>query len=234
LNKPKRLGVVALLGALALVACSPPKYVNYWSIWQDWRTSVPWGWHIRTESQSSAFASTNLTGPFSPDFYRGWPSFGVRWYENNTAHTLPDGLVEFYKNGDDYMKQMLEGVYTQHELVVKEEGKDPIPGEYADVEISGQVAQHHLILSYTKPSPGATWGIMKDRKTGERTVARLHEYFIVQLPKGFYVLVYPATANAYDVYAKQFHYFVNQFYIAKQGPGGPPVPSLVDKAASSK
>jgi len=205
--------------------------VNYWSVWRDWSAPVPWGWNIRTEQDKNAFASTNLTGPFAPEFYLGLPSFGVRWYANDSGHTLPDGLVEYYKDGDDFIEQMLSQVYPGHQLVSKfqadRQGKlqplaDPVPGEIDEVAVgpSRRKGRRFIVLHEIPAPRGARYGVLTDPKTGARGIARLHEYVVIQLDTGFYVLVYPATLRGYDVFSKQFHNFVAQFHIAKEGPEG--------------
>lgn len=113
--KLSRLGLACLMaGAAALAACSPPKYVHYWSIWRDWHANVPWGWHIRTEQEAARFARTDLNGPFAPEFFLGVPTISVRWHQYKTSHRLPDGLVEYYADADDYIKQTLQTVYGPH------------------------------------------------------------------------------------------------------------------------
>lgn len=234
-----------LLGALGVWGCNPPKYVNYWSVWRDWRGSVPWAWNIRTDAQGKTFASTNLTGPFSPEFYLGVPSIGVRWYQNSTAHTLPDGLVEFYKDADDYIVQTLESVYPGHMLVA-------MPKSPADIKNSGALPEgtinpiklpktgregKHFTVFHEIPAPkGARYGVVGAPlpRAGERVIPRVHEYVVLQLETGFYVIVYPATVDGYYVYRDRFNTFVNHFHVAKQGPDGPPLGAAGDGQPPSR
>jgi hypothetical protein len=222
----------ALLGALAVSGCNPPKYVNYWSVWRDWRSSVPWAWNIRTDAQATTFASTNLTGPFAPEFYLGVPSIGVRWYDNATAHTLPDGLVEYYENGDDFIAKTLQVVYPGHTLVAMPKSADAakkggaLPeGQINEVTLkgTGRKGKHLVVFHELKAPAGARYGVVGAPRTGERVIPRVHEYIVLQLGKGFYVLVYPATVDGYYLYKTQFDVFVNAFHLAKQGPGGAPL-----------
>lgn len=220
LIKPKSLVAAVLLGAACLSACSPPKYVNYWSLWRDWRAAVPWGWNIRTDQDGATFASTNLTGPFAPEFYLGVPSIGVRWYQNHGAHRLPDGLVEYYRDGDDFIEQTLTAVYPDSRLVSKKAKEDPEPAEIREVPVAGRKAKNFTVLSEIKAPKDARYGVLVDPATKERGISRLHEYVVLQLKTGFYVIVYPATVRGYDLFKPQFNAFVKSFHVAKEGPAG--------------
>ena len=231
------LGPACLVaGALAFFGCGPPKYVNYWSQWRDWRASVPWGWNIATESDGDSFANTNLVGPFAPDFYHGVPTFSVRWHKYKSSHRLPDGLPEFYRDADDYVKQTLAVVYAgnydlvcdmvqQHDRAICEDPKRPgipkTPGAMTSIYIEGHLAKHFTVLAPVDVPPETPYGALFDKKTGKATLVRLHEYVVLPLETGFYVIIYPATREGFDVFKPQFNNFLNTFHIAKEGPGAP-------------
>ncbi|MDE2237718.1 MAG: hypothetical protein KGK30_07505, partial [Elusimicrobia bacterium] len=207
-------GLAAVLGG-----CSTPKYASYHSIWGDWRADVPYHWNVMTDHEGTHFAVTNLIGPFEPSFYLGAPSFSVGYHQYNTAHRLPDGMVEDYSSVDDYIAQMLRDVYgPNYELVSSLKGHHHDPQGIDEIYVSGRKAKHFTVLSPT-PVPAATkWGTSVNPSTGQLGVVRLHEYAVLPLSKGFYVLVYPATREGFDLYKKQFNALLNSFKVLKEGP----------------
>jgi hypothetical protein len=231
----KRLGAAALVGCSLLLGCSPPKYVLYWSIWRDWRSAVPWGWNIRTDEEAPDFASTNLIGPFAPEFYLGAPSFGVRWYRNNSKHTLPDGLVEYYRDADDYIERTLEDIYPGGEVVTvpKEADKAPVISGMDEVYLAGRKAKHFVVAHTIAAPDNVRYGVGTDKRTKNRFIERLHEYVVLQLDAGFYVLVYPATSMGYHLFRKEFHNFVGKFHIATDGPKGAPLGASAETPAAA-
>lgn len=262
--KLSRLGLACLAaGAAALAACSPPKYVHYWSIWRDWHANVPWGWNIRTEQEGTRFARTDLNGPFAPEFFLGVPTISVRWHQYRSSHRLPDGLSEYYKDADDYIKQTLTNVYGPHcadfwdektppskapagsvvedqglgrpcGLVEKKDGKLLVKG-HPDLVYTGDglKAKHFTVLSPVTVPDTYGYGTSLDAKTNQRYVVRMHEYVVLSMSKGFYVLVYPATLEGYDLFVKQFTTFVSSFQVHKEGPASASA-APVAAASSSK
>jgi hypothetical protein len=209
-----------IAGILGVVACGPPKYVNYTSIQGDWSSSVPWAWNVMTDSDGARFASTTFLGPFEPEFYLGAPSLSVRWHAYNSSHKLRDGLVESYSSADDYIKQMLANVYgPDYELVSDKDIKQPQP--VSEVLIGGRKAKHFVVLSSVAVPPSTKWGTSIDPESGRLVNVRRHAYTILPLDKGFYVIVYPATNEGYGLYVKQYNNLVNSFKPLKEGPSGP-------------
>lgn len=266
--KLSRLGLACVAAGLAiLAACTPPKYVNYWSIWRDWRASVPWGWNIMTDQEDTRYASTSLIGPYAPEFYLGVPSISVKWYEYKTAHRLPDGLAEYYKDADDYIGQTLKAVYgpkcaqfwdaknpprdlpeiDQEDLdkpctlvALKDAKAEPNANKPGALRVvghpdlvylgDGKKAKHFIVLAPTVVPSSVRNGVLLDPKSGRKYVVRMHEYVVVPLEKGFYVLVYPATRPGYYLFAPHFSEFVNTFKIAKEGPETAPSAAPVANA----
>lgn len=247
--KLSRLGLACLMaGAAALAACSPPKYVHYWSVWRDWHANVPWGWNIRTEQENGSFARTDLNGPFAPEFFLGVPTISVRWHQYRSPHRLPDGLAEYYKDADDYIKQTLSTVYGPHcadfwdektpptkapegsvvddkglgqpcGLVEKKDGKLLVKGHPDLIYIGdGNKAKHFTVMSPVVVPEDYGYGTSYDPQTKQRFVVRMHEYAVLPMSKGFYVLVYPATREGYDLFRPQFNEFINSFKVYKEGP----------------
>lgn len=222
----KKLGSRCLLaGALTFLGCGPPKYVGYASKHGDWKASVPWGWNVMTDEEEGHFKNTTLIGPFEPEFYLGAPSFSVRWHAYGKSHRLRDGLVESYANADDYIAQMLANVYSpEYQLVAGEDYHRLRPVSEVFVSppsASGRKAKHFVVLSPVPVPAGTKWGTSVDPESGRLANVRLHAYTVVPLEKGFYVIVYPATRDAYALYEKQYSHFVNTFTLLKDGPDGP-------------
>lgn len=218
--KRLRLALVGLAAA-AVASCGPPKYVPYKSIQGDWSTVVPYAWDVMTDQEDKTFANTNFIGPFDPEFFLGAPSFSVRWYSYKKAHRLRDGLIEYYSNADDFIEQMLRGVYGPDYHLVNEENpsrETPV----TDAKVDGRAAKHFTVLSAAAVPPNTQWGTSTDPDSGRLVNVRLHEYLVVPLEKGFYVLVYPATLKGFKYYKPQFNAFARGFKILSDGPQGRP------------
>jgi hypothetical protein len=218
--KRLRLVLAGLLAA-SVWACSPPKYVPYKSIHGDWSAVVPYAWDVMTDEEGLTFTNTNFIGPFDPEFFLGAPSFSVRWHAYKKAHRLRDGLVEYYGSADDFIDQMLRGVYgPDYHLVDEENPSREAP--ITDAKVDGRPAKHFTVLSAV-PVPRATkWGTSTNPDNGGVVNVRLHEYLVVPLNKGFYVLVYPATLKGFKFYKPQFNAFVHGFKFLSEGPQGRP------------
>lgn len=217
----------ALLGALALSACNPPKYVSYTSIHGDWKAQAPWGWRVMTDQEGKRFTNANFIGPFEPEFYLGAPSFGVRWHSYSFPHRLADGRIEMYSSINDFIRQTLAGVYApDYELVDPAEKagewKLPVIDQPKEIVVDGRRARSFTVLAPVRVPRGARWGVLTDSKTKETGVVRLHAYVVVPAKRGFYVLVYPATRDGFKFYARQFYNFVNTFTLLTEGPAGAP------------
>jgi hypothetical protein len=218
----KRLRVVlAGLLAASVWACSPPKYVPYKSIQGDWSAVVPYAWDVMTDQEDKTFTNTSFIGPFDPEFFLGAPSFSVRWYSYKKAHRLRDGLVEYYRSVDDFIDQMLRGVYgPDYHLVDEENPSREAP--ISDVKVAGRAAKHFAVLSAASVRPETKWGTSTDPESGRLVNVRLHEYLIIPLETGFYVLVYPATLKGFKYYKPQFNAFAHGFKLSSEGPQGRP------------
>ncbi len=208
-----RRACLAVLLPAVLLACSPPKYVEYTSIWKDWRCRVPWGWNVITDREGDHFAGTDFLGAFDPDFYLGVPSFRVRWYEYSRPHRLRDGSVEVYSSAQDFISQMLSQVYGPQSTMIQPVHEVVLSG--------GLTAQYFVVLSPAPVPFGTHWGTEQDRQTGRLVNLRQHAYVVVPLKRGFYVLIYPATRGGYKFYERRFNELVNTFTPLSDGPGGP-------------
>lgn len=216
--------------ALAVVAaavsfgggCSPPKYVTYSSVAKDWKAAVPWGWSVMFDREQDHYAATNLIGPFEPDFYLGAPSLSVRWHRYSHAHRLADGLFEVYSSADDFVAQMLETVYGPEYELRRSDGK-PGPGRVEDVLLAGRRAKQFTVLSPARVPDTTKWGTAIDPQSGRLAVIRMHQYIVLPLERGFYVLVYPSTREGFKLYLPQFNQLLQSFTPLTQGPNGPPL-----------
>jgi len=231
MERLRYLFAAPLLAALALTACSPPKYVPYTSVHGDWRSSVPWHWDVMTDQEDDVFTNTNLIGPFEPDFYLGAPSFSVRWHAYKRSHTLPSGFVEYYQDVDDYIDQMLKRVYGPDYHIVDEDNPH-IEGTVTQLRVAGRMARHFVVLSAVNVPDTTKWGTSTDAQTNKTVVVRRHEYVIVPEDTGFYVLIYPATLKGFDLYKPQFNNFVHNFTILKTSPFAAAAAPMSGAAAS--
>lgn len=205
---------MAAFAAGLLSACTPPKYAHYRSVKGDWTADVPWGWNVIAENESSSYGNTALIGGFEPDFYLGVPSLQVRWFAYGYPHKLRDGELEFYPSVDDYVRQTLELTYGK-----EREMKVPVQ----DLPVAGRTAKYFVVLSPREAPRWATWGTSISKEDGKVGILRQHAYVVLPLSRGFYVLIYPATAAGFKLYEKHFNELVHTFKPLAEGPGGPPV-----------
>ena len=206
-------------GALALGACTPPKYALYTAKARDFQAAVPYNWSVIADAEGARFESATFIGPFDPDFYLGVPSFSVRWHARHAPHTLRNGAVEVYTGPDDYIKQVLKYVYGP-----KYDLSQPVH----EIQAGGRKAKHFVVLSAGPVNKGARWGTAVDEQ-GRTINPRKHAYVLIPMRAGFYVLVYPATREGYEKYEPQFNQLVNSFAALSEGPGGAPLAAKLFK-----
>lgn len=230
--KTRVLAICAALAALA-AACSPPKYVTYRSVSNDFTVAAPWGWNVIADADHDSFSQVTFIGPLDVDFYLGAPTLSARWYKPYRPHRLRDGSLEMYASSDDYIRQTLADVYGKDAIVygvgAREDGgralvdkAHPIP-TFALKE-SGLPAKFFGVLSPTPASRGVTLGT-ETNDEGRRVNVREHEYAVVPIvvdgrEEGFYVLCYPATQAGHDKGLDRFRAFYNTFHPLTAGPGG--------------
>jgi len=65
-----------------------------------------------------------------------------------------------------------------------------------------------------------TFGVSIDPETNRHGIIRKHEYVILPMDTGFYVLIYPATRQGYEHHIKKFNNLVNTFTVHTDGPAG--------------
>lgn len=231
-----RIRVLALAALAAAAACKPPKYAVYTSVAGDFTASVPWGWRVMTENSGSDFAQATFIGPFDPDFFLGAPSLSVRWYRRYAPRALRYGRTEMYADADDFINQMIRQVYGA-DLVLygagrREDGGREIIKAPQEVTLKGAglKAWFFGVLSPTPAPPGNRWGVDTDDE-GRPVNIRMHDYVVVPMEGGFYVLCYPATLRGYPKGVELFRALVNTFRPLTAGPGGPkasrPVPAAL-------
>lgn len=234
----KRALMIFAVVAAFVTACSPPKYARYRSVSGDWAAFVPWGWNVVADADNDAFSQANFIGPFDADFYLGAPSLSVRWYKRYRPHTLRNGQLEMYADADDFINQMIGQVYGKDADIYgvgRRSDGGRIVVTRADIpeitlEDAHLTAKYFAVLSPTPAPADKQWGIEKDPKTGKRYNVRYHEYAIVPMPSGFYVLCYPATKFGHDKGMQAFNTLVDTFHPYNDGPGGvkvklPPAPA---------
>jgi hypothetical protein len=220
--------VASLFCALLFSACTPSKYASYKSVSGDYRVSVPRGWNIIADADYDAFSSAQFIGPFDPDFYLGVPSMSVRWYKSYARHRMRDGSLEMYADSQDFINQTLRQVYGSKAVLYgtqrRDDGGRAIVSQPEDIHLkeSGLPAKFFGVLSPAPAPAGNRWGVDKDDQ-GRPVNIRLHDYAIVPVPGGFYVLCYPATLRGYDKGAELFRALVNTFHPLTAGPGGPKI-----------
>lgn len=207
-----RLRHLAAVSLLALAACGAPKYVSYSSIRGDWKASVPWGWNVITDEEGGHFAATNFLGPFEPDFFLGIPSLSVRWHSYGVPHTLRNRTAEVYRTADEFIQSTLKDVYGPRYLL-KQPVREVLTGD-------NRKAKQFTVESPVAAPAGARWGLSEDAE-GKAYNLRAHAYAVVPLQRGFYVLVYPATRDGFNLYEKHFYKLINSFVVLTEGPGGP-------------
>lgn len=220
--------VFAVLAAVAVfaAACSAPKYATYHSVSGDFQASVPWGWNVFTEADGDGFSQVDFVGPFDPDFFLGAPSLSVRWYKRYRPHRLRDGRLEMYADGDDFIRQMLHQVYGDDSVLygtgLREDGGREIVAKPETIVLreSGLTATFFGVLSPAPAPEESKWGVGKDGQ-GRTVNVRLHDYAVIPMDGGFYVLCYPATQRGWGKGAELFRALVNTFHPLTAGPGGP-------------
>ena len=203
--------LVCVLLAGFLSGCRPPKYVKYYSEFEDYSCEVPWGWSVYFEKQGRDFYSYTFVGPFDADFYRGVPTLSVRWYAHNKLHMLPDGTVESYASVDDYIKRMLARVYGPERYM-----EQPI----RRVSISGWEAKNFIVAAPVDVKPSSPFGVKRSRGDGRTAVLRKHAYVLLPMDTGFYAIIYPGTLDGFKRFEPQFNHMVNTFRVKTDGPFG--------------
>jgi hypothetical protein len=209
---------------LTICGCNPPQYTKYTSAYRDFKVNVPWAWNVMSDAQDKTYVNTTFIGPFETEFYLGAPTLSIRWYSNSTAHKLPDGRLELYKDGNDYIRRTLDEVYGPDRVMA-------VPVH--QILVGGTLkAKHFVVLSAGRADPKARWGTAIDSATGRTINPRKHAYVVLPMRDGFYVLVYPATEQGYAKYQRQFEQLVNSFTVLKDGPGGEALPASPGKRPS--
>ena len=225
--KKRALVLFAVLAAV-VTACTPPKYVRYRSVSGDWAAFVPWGWNVVADADGDGFSQANFIGPFDSDFYLGAPSLSVRWYKRYRPHAMRNGQLEMYADADDFIGQMLDQVYGKDSDLYGvgrlSDGSRIVVERSAIPEVSlldaHLTAKYFAVLSPTPAPAGNKWGIEKNPATGKRYNVRYHEYAVVPMPSGFYVLCYPSTKLGHDKGMQAFNTLVDTFHPYRDGPGG--------------
>jgi len=213
-------GMAALAGLLAFSACKPPEYIRYNSDFGDFTVEVPWGWNVYLDGTGTAdFYNYTFVGPFEPDFLHGVPSLSIRWYGNNEFHRLPDGRLERYASADDFIVQTLRDVYGPEHVLVTPTKDDP--KEIQRISVSGWEGKHFIVVAPGDIPADNKFGTRVEKDGARTAVLRQHDYVILPMDTGFYVLVYPATKEGYDRYLKRFGRMVKTFKALKDGPVGP-------------
>ncbi|MFI5346455.1 MAG: hypothetical protein ACHQ51_08780 [Elusimicrobiota bacterium] len=217
--RTRALGIFVLFAAF-LAACSPPKYARYHSVSGDFSVEVPWGWNVIAEADHDSFSEVKFIGPFDADFFMGAPSLSVRWFKRYRAHALRTGAIEMYSDSDDFINQMLRQVYGPGSIILVG-GKlldktRPIPE--VTLRESGLPAKYFAVLS-PAPAAAGTVGAVRDTEGNWHNI-RYHEYVVIPMAGGFYVLTYPATQRAHDKAVDRFNAMAASFHPYTNGPGG--------------
>ena len=224
--KRRALAVFAALAALA-AGCNPPPYVTYRSVSKDFSVAVPWGWSVVADADHDIFSQVTFIGPFDMDFYLGAPSLSVRWYKDYSPHAMRNGELEMYADADDFIRQSLQRVYGKNAFVYgaslgPPESRPTIdPSRIPEITLneSGLPAKYFAVLSPTPASTGVTIGTVKD-ENGVLSNQRYHEYAVVTVGDGFYVLCYPATLRGHEKGLEAFRRLIGSFHPYTAGPGG--------------
>lgn len=200
-----------LAGVLFAAGCKPPKYILYHSQFGDYSLEVPWGWNVYTDNSGAAYKSYTFVGPFDKNFFNGVPSLSVRWHTTGSTMLLPGSQSATYSSADDYIAQILEDVYgPKYQFVQK----------IHTISVSGWSAKHFIVESVADVPESYTFGVSIDPETNRHGIIRKHEYVILPMDTGFYVLVYPATRAGYEHHNKKFNNLVRTFVVHKDGPDG--------------
>lgn len=221
----------ALLALLLLPGCKPPKYALYTSLDRDYSVNVPFAWEVLADQEGEeAFRHANFIGPYSADFFRGAPSFSIRWYGNRKTRRLPNGGVEVYSGADDFIGQTLRRVYGPEYMLYwqpteAKPGGEPCGRDLKTCLLEAKIGANKdlpakilLIVSPLEVQLNHI-GAAEDEK-GRLINPRKHEYVVLPRERGFYVLTYPATVAGYPKYKRQFNQLVNSFRLLKEGPAG--------------
>jgi hypothetical protein len=238
--KRRAFAIFAALAAMA-AACSPPTYVAYRSVSGDFTAAVPWGWNVIADADHDSFGQVTFIGPYDKDFFMGAPSLSVRWYKNYRAHAMRYGAVEMYANADDFIRQMITQVYAGKGALIFGKSAGPVEtrpaidrSQIPEITLaeSGLPAKYFAVLSPTPASNGTTIGTVLDEK-GRRSNQRYHEYAVVPINDGFYVLCYPATLRGHDKGIEAFLHLIGSFHPYTAGPGGVKIKIPGPQAAKS-
>lgn len=200
-----------LAGVLAVAGCRPPRYIDYPSEFGDYTVQVPWGWDVYLDQQGEEYAAYTFVGPFDPDFFGGVPSLSIRWHKTNRPHILRNGRAESYSSAVDYIEQTLDVVYGYDRKMVQ---------NTHGVSVSGREALHFIVESVAEVPEAYTFGVSIEPGSNRHGVIRRHEYVVLPMDSGFYVLIYPATLQGYDKHAKKYNNMVRTFRVKSDGPGG--------------
>lgn len=203
----RRLALALAAAVLAAAACRRPKYVPYAAERGDLDLQVPYGWSVYYDAQGRDYSAYTFVGPFDPDFFLGLPSLSVRWHGRGRPRRLRDGTTESFASPEEFIERTLREVYGPDHV---------LEGPVRRVAVSGLEARHFVVVSPAPVPPGYRFGV--SARGGERAVLRKHAYVVVPAPSGFYVLVYPATAEGYGRYVDRFNHLVNTLKVRMDGP----------------
>ena len=196
--------------ALSLSSCRQPKYFHYTSDAQDFAVEVPYAWRVFYEEQGSNYVNTTFLGPFDPDFFRGAPSFSVRWHAMGAPFVHGFDMEQGYASTEEYAERTLKELYQENSLMEQ---------NIHHIKVSGKQALH-FVVSAPMSVPGDTrYGASRDEQ-GNTAVLRQHAYVVVPAESGFYVLIYPGTRTGFSRYEDRFNKLVNSFRVLKDGPTG--------------
>lgn len=175
----------ALAALLLAAACRAPKYAAFVSEEGDFSLEAPRGWNVYAQKGDDSRAYT-FAGPFDPDFYLGVPTLSVRRHAAGSAEQYVDG--------------MLREVY----------GLSEVPRRR--VEVAGRRAWNFEAASAVEAPPGRLYGVSE--RAGRTYNDRRHAYVVLPMERGFYVIVYPATAAGYPKHLARFNHLVNTFRLS--------------------
>lgn len=99
----KKISLIALAFVMLFVLMSTVHAqsgtLSFTSMWDDYKTSVPEGWHVSYDFEGTHYADTTFKGE---DY-----SLSIRWYTRYSTHRLPSGLLEMYSGIEDYASKTL-------------------------------------------------------------------------------------------------------------------------------
>lgn len=202
--------LLASAAALSFSSCRSPKYFLYTSEAGDFSVDVPYAWRVFYEEQGSNYVNTTFVGPFDPDFFRGAPSFSIRWHSMGAPFAQGFGMERGYSSAEDYAERTLKELYADDALMEQNLHR---------IGVSGKQALH-FVVSAPMFVPGDTrYGASRDEQ-GNTAVLRQHAYVVVPAESGFYVLIYPGTRMGFNRYEARFTKLVNSFRMLRDGPAG--------------